>query len=76
MEPNIFALSKAGFSKEQIEEITGCDDKEIRMLRKYRYLLLDEIHGKQKIPIGRVTSDLAVFENLDSREEITFSLVQ
>lgn len=26
------------------------------------------------IPIGRVTSDLAVFENLDSREEITFSL--
>ena len=28
------------------------------------------------IPIGRVTSDLAVFENLDSREEITFSLAQ
>lgn len=26
------------------------------------------------IPIGRVTSDLSVFENLDSREEITFSL--
>lgn len=25
------------------------------------------------IPIGRVTSDLSVFENLDSREEITFS---
>ncbi|MBO5031068.1 MAG: hypothetical protein J6D08_04120 [Lachnospiraceae bacterium] len=28
------------------------------------------------IPIGRVTSDLSVFENLDSREEITFSLVE
>ena len=28
------------------------------------------------IPIGRVTSDLAVFENLDSREEIIFSLAQ
>ncbi len=28
------------------------------------------------IPIGRVTSDLAIFENLDSREEITFSLAQ
>lgn len=28
------------------------------------------------IPIGRVTSDLVVFENLDSREEITFSLAQ
>lgn len=28
------------------------------------------------IPIGRVTSDLSIFENLDSREEITFSLVE
>lgn len=27
------------------------------------------------IPIGRVTSDLSVFEDLDSREDITFSLV-
>ena len=38
MEPDIHALSKAGISKEQIEEIVRCDDKEIqvRMLRKYR----------------------------------------
>ena len=28
------------------------------------------------IPIGRVTSDLSVFENLDSREDITFSLAE
>lgn len=28
------------------------------------------------IPIGRVTSDLSVFENLDGREEITFSLAE
>ncbi len=28
------------------------------------------------IPIGRVTSDLSVFENLDSREEIIFSLAE
>lgn len=28
------------------------------------------------IPIGRVTSDLSVFESLDSREEITFSLAK
>lgn len=28
------------------------------------------------IPIGRVISDLSVFDNLDSREDITFSLVQ
>lgn len=28
------------------------------------------------IPIGRVTSDLSVFESLDSREEITFSLAE
>lgn len=50
MEPDIYALSKAGLSKEQIEEIVGCGDKEvqIRMLRKYRYQLLDEIHGKQQ----------------------------
>ena len=50
MEPDIYALFKAGFSKERIEEITRCDDKEIqiRMLRKCRYQLLDEIHGKQQ----------------------------
>ena len=50
MEPDIYALSKAGFSKERIEEITRCDDKEIqiRMLRKCRYQLLDEIHGRQR----------------------------
>lgn len=28
------------------------------------------------IPIGRVTSDLSVFDDLDSREDITFSLVE
>lgn len=28
------------------------------------------------IPIGRVTSDLSVFDSLDSREEITFSLAE
>ena len=28
------------------------------------------------IPIGRVTSDLSVFDRLDSREDITFSLAQ
>lgn len=28
------------------------------------------------IPIGRVTSDLSVFESLSSREEITFSLAE
>lgn len=28
------------------------------------------------IPIGRVASDLSVFDELDSREEITFSLAE
>ncbi len=28
------------------------------------------------IPIGKVTSELSVFEHLDSREDITFSLAQ
>ena len=50
MEPDIYTLSKVGLSREQIEEIVRCDDKElqIRMLRKYRYKLLDEIHKKQQ----------------------------
>ncbi|MDE7254306.1 MAG: hypothetical protein K2O32_15385 [Acetatifactor sp.] len=50
MQPDIHALFKAGISKQQIEEIVRCDDKEvqIRMLRKYRYKLLDEIHQKQQ----------------------------
>lgn len=50
MEIDIYALSKAGLSKEQIEEIVGCNDKDvqIRMLRKYRHRLLEEIHGKQQ----------------------------
>ena len=50
MEPDIYVLSKAGISKEQIEEIVRCDAQEvqIRMLRKYRYKLLDERHKKQQ----------------------------
>lgn len=28
------------------------------------------------IPIGRVTSELSVFISLDSREDITFTLIQ
>lgn len=50
MELDIYTLSKAGLSEKQIEEIAGCGDKEmqIRMLRKCRYQLLDEIHGKQQ----------------------------
>lgn len=50
MKPDIYVLSKAGLSKEQIEEITECDDREmqIQMLRKCRYRLLEEIHEKQQ----------------------------
>ncbi|MDE7431833.1 MAG: hypothetical protein K2N34_07960 [Lachnospiraceae bacterium] len=50
MKPDIFALAKAGLSKEEIDQILGCEDRErqIRMLRKCRYKLLDEIHGKQQ----------------------------
>lgn len=50
MEPDIYTLSKAGLNKEQIEEISSCNDKEIqiRLLRKYRCQLLEEIHGKQQ----------------------------
>lgn len=50
MESDIYVLSKVGFSKEQIEEIAGCNDREIqiKMLRKCRFQLLDEIHEKQQ----------------------------
>lgn len=50
METDIYTLSKAGLKDEQIEEIIGCDDREIqiRLLRKCRYRLLDEIHEKQQ----------------------------
>lgn len=34
----------------------------------------DPVLSVDVIPIGRVTSDLSVFENLDSREEMTFAL--
>ena len=45
MEPDFYALSRAGFSKERIEEITRCDDKEIqiRMLLLQRVLCLMEM---------------------------------
>lgn len=50
MKPDIYSLSKAGFSKEEIKRISECEDREwqIQMLRKYRFKLLDEIHEKQQ----------------------------
>lgn len=43
MEPDIYALSKAGLSKERIEEITRCDDKEIQIIRMMWMLLLQRV---------------------------------
>lgn len=50
MKPDHYSLAKAGLSQQEIAKISGCDDREmqIRMLRKFRYKLLDEIHGKQQ----------------------------
>ncbi|MDE6435023.1 MAG: hypothetical protein K2L07_12435 [Lachnospiraceae bacterium] len=50
MKPDIYSLAKVGLSEEEINEISRCKGKEmqIRMLRKYRYRLLDEIHEKQQ----------------------------
>lgn len=50
MKPDYFSLAKAGLSQEEIAKISGCEDQgtQIRMLRKYRYQLLEEIHGKQQ----------------------------
>lgn len=50
MKPDYDPLINAGLSKEEIAKISGCEDQEmqIRMLRKYRYKLLDEVHEKQQ----------------------------
>lgn len=50
MKPDYDSLTNAGLSKEEITKISVCADQEmqIRLLRKCRYKLLDEIHGKQQ----------------------------
>ena len=50
MKPDYYSLTKAGLNQEEIAKISVCEDQgmQIRMLRKYRYKLLDEIHGKQQ----------------------------
>ena len=50
MKPDYNSLINAGLSKEEIAKISGCEDQEIqmRMLQKYRYKLLDEVHEKQQ----------------------------
>lgn len=50
MQLDYYCLANAGLSREEIVKISGCEDRgmQIRMLRKYRYQLLEEIHGKQQ----------------------------
>ena len=50
MKSDYDSLINTGLSKEEIAKILGCEDQEmqIRMLRKYRYKLLDEVHEKQQ----------------------------
>lgn len=50
MKLDYYSLAKAGLSQEEITEISGGENQgmQIRMLRKYRYQLLEEIHGKQQ----------------------------
>lgn len=50
MEPDVYTLAKAGLDKEEIREILECGNREtqIRILRKIRYRMLDEIHKKQQ----------------------------
>lgn len=50
MKLDYYSLAKAGLSQEEIAEISGGENQgmQIRMLRKYRYQLLEEIHGKQQ----------------------------
>lgn len=48
--PDFNSLVNAGLSKEEINKISECEDRgrQIQMLRKCRYQLLEEIHGKQQ----------------------------
>ena len=50
MELDVYSLAKVGLSEEEIDKISECEDRkrQIQMLRKYRYQLLDEIHEKQQ----------------------------
>lgn len=50
MKPDYYSLANAGLSQKEIVKISECKDQkmQIRMLRKCRYQLLDEIHGKQQ----------------------------
>jgi len=51
MKPDYDSLINAGLSKEEIAKISGCEDQEmqIRMLRKYRYKLLDEVKSSSHL---------------------------
>lgn len=50
MKLDTYSLARAGLSIEEINKISECEDREvqIRMLRKHRFKLLDEVHEKQQ----------------------------
>lgn len=50
MKLDSYVLVKAGLSQEEITKVITCEDRElqIRMLRKCRYNVLDEIHELQQ----------------------------
>ena len=50
MKPDSYTLIKAGLSEGEIDAISRCgnEEEQIRLLRKYRFKLLDEIHSKQQ----------------------------
>lgn len=50
MKLDSYILAKAGLSENEIHGIICCRDtnEQIRLLRKFRFKLLDEIHGKQQ----------------------------
>lgn len=48
--PDLYSLANAGLSKAEISKISACEERgrQIQMLRKCRFKLLDEIHEKQQ----------------------------
>ena len=50
MESMKYSLKKAGLDEQAIYTVLSCKEKEeqIRLLRKYRFQVLDEVHQKQQ----------------------------
>ena len=75
--PDYDSLTNAGLRKEEIAKISWCEDQEtqIRMLRKYRYKLLDEVHEKQQL-LDEILKAVQAAPNWVNLQHISVIVVQ